>query len=208
MTPAEFQRDYGRHIARTPAVDRYNPWVLHLDIPITDPAIRARFRCYGLSYPGAFSAVIYHPGYITYMKLPDPHCAAISYQFSGCYMAKLCFRNEWYVMHIGTAASLREDCRTAWMDFLNRYRNQISRLTMIKPNDEPPYQQWQDLKFRHNRQGLTVAGLFDGRHRGYSLVYDLNNCCVADHDATRLVVAHRHLLARQIDKTHYLLKQL
>ncbi len=205
LTPAQFFRDYGRHIARTPVAERYTPVVRNLDIPIADPAVRARFRCFGLAYPGVFSGVIYHPGYITYMKLPGPYCGAISYEFSGCYMAKLCFRGEWYVMHIGTAAgaAAQEDCRTVWMDFLNFHKQDISHLAIIKPNDEPPYQEWLDLKFRQNRAGLTVAGLFDGRNRGYSLVYDLRNCRVADNDARRIVLAQRCLLTRAIDKMHY-----
>lgn len=203
LTPTQFFRDYGRHIARTPAADRYTLVVRNLDIPIADPAIRGRFLCYGRAYPGVLSAVIYHPGWITYMKLPGLYCATISYAFSGCYMAKLCFRGEWYVMHIGTADSLAEDCRTTWMDFLNRYRQDISRITIIRPSDESPYEEWKDLKFRRNRQGLTVAGFFDDRNRGYSLVYDLHNCCVADNDARRIVLAQRCLLTRAIDKMHY-----
>lgn len=58
----------------------------------------------------------------------------LSFQFSGCYMARFRIRDTYYIAHIHTSSeSLNEDCRSIFARFLCRYKNEIEEFQMFKP---------------------------------------------------------------------------
>lgn len=86
-----------------------------------------------MDYDCFISGVKYIEGKITYVLLPYRHYPVISFEFSGCWMAKLCFRGVWFAFHISTSETQSYDCKSQWKDFLSRYKSDISALVMFKP---------------------------------------------------------------------------
>lgn len=141
------------------------------------------------------------------MKLPSRYCGAISYEFSGCYMAKLCFKGEWYVFHIATSGEIAGDCKTRWLDFLHFHKADIKGIAMFKPTCEAVYENWKVLRFGRSLP-VTLACLIDDRNKGYSLVFDYRDCKVAESDDRNIENSQHVLLAREEDKLDFLRKTL
>ncbi len=226
MTCRQFAADYGRTIAAlqsNPALRASDSWpygrtpARRPPDPLELETVRARrartfpfddFLYCGFGYPnGRLSAVLYRPDRITFVRLADAQSALISYEFSGCYLAKFRFRTAWYGAHIATAEAAAHDRKTLWMDFLRTYASDISALAMIRPSAERALFE-ETYRLRRLRRRVTLAGLFDGTHRGYSIVYDFERCAVADDDDNNIRVAHKELLAHPADRTTYLLKTI
>lgn len=215
MNASDFYRNYGRNIFQLQNDPRChtlpywpfaNPDNLRTDIPIDRPEIKSKFKCKGFAYPGYLSAVIYEFGYITYMKLPSRYCGAISYEFSGCFMAKLCFKGEWYIFHIATSREIAGDCKIQWLDFLHFHKNDITGITMFKPTLEAVYKNW--ITLRSRCLPVTLACLIDDRNKGYSFVFDYHDCKVAESDDMNIERSHTVLLARDEDKLDFLRKTI
>lgn len=145
MDALQFYNAYGMYIhigQNVPAYKNMDFWPyihpghLVVDIPITDRVIKAKFIPCGFSYPGKLTAVLYRSGDIAYANLPAHH-AVISYDFSGCLMAKFCLLGVWYVCHITCiGATDSSDCKKPWKDFLHLHKNDITQLVMIRPSDD------------------------------------------------------------------------
>lgn len=185
MNVEAFYQGYGQYILQSQKNLGTNKWWPYLpliiapkDIPIEDVAIRDKFKCYGVVYQGNIAAVLYQEGFITYLKIPS-YCAAISYQFTGCYMAKLCFKKEWYIFHISTSESSKCDCKSVWREFLNNYKNDISDIFMFKPTDNNDiYVAYQNALFQKPRPALTLSCLINAQNQGYALLLDVAKCTV------------------------------
>ena len=61
---------------------------------------------------------------------------AISFNFSGCIMARFRICETYYVAHIHTDRCQDLDCRKAWADFVLKNENIIDELIMFKPGSE------------------------------------------------------------------------
>lgn len=179
MDARTFYNNYGQHIERVQrdrSRRRYESWPYvppinqGANIPITDPNLKRHFVQCEINYDGLLSGVLYREGMITYARLSNRECPAISFQFSGCYMAKLCFRNTWYVFHISTSEWAAYDRKSEWKAFLSAYKNDISAIVMYKPTDERAL--FDIYKDMHGRQlPVTLAGLIT-LSECYTLVYD------------------------------------
>lgn len=77
------------------------------------------------------TSVLWEPGEITVYPLSDVE-DAISFQFSGCIMAKFKCNNRYYVAHIHVADN-KTDKREQWIDFLTQTKA-ISEIIMFKPS--------------------------------------------------------------------------
>ncbi len=61
---------------------------------------------------------------------------AISFNFSGCIMARFRIHEVYYVAHIHTDTDRNWDCRKAWADFVLKNENIIDELIMFKLGSE------------------------------------------------------------------------
>lgn len=193
MREIQFYQSYGKNIhaaQNNPNMRTLRRWPYLAPvgsdhkIPV-DARIAGKFLFNGFSYPGYLSAVMYRPGFITYMVLPAQHYAAVSYEFSGCFMARFRFKGVRYVCHISTAGSdsPQDDCKQVWMDFLHIHADQISELVMFRPTDERKcYEFYQELKiksiFQKQQTHPSLCGLIKSDGSCHSLVLNLETCCI------------------------------
>ena len=61
---------------------------------------------------------------------------AISFNFTGCIMARFRICETYYVAHIHTDRCQSLDCRKAWADFVLKNKNIIDELIMFKPGSK------------------------------------------------------------------------
>lgn len=187
MNAETFYTKYGQHIAnaqRNTTHRKYNKWpYLNLsqdtDIAIQDPGIKRKFIPFGTDYNGSISGVVYMEGKITYVSLPYERYPAISFQFSGCYMAKLCFKGKWYAFHISTSDSPGMDCKEDWKRFLTLHQADISAIVMCKPTDKKDYfDKYGELHIRKRLGNITLACLIDEDNHCYTIVYNVESASV------------------------------
>lgn len=76
------------------------------------------------------SAVIWQSSFVS---LIESHYDAISFEFSGCLMARFKMDGRYYAAHIHCDANRRDDSRYAWSNFIYLHRNRISDLTIFQP---------------------------------------------------------------------------
>lgn len=179
MTPKEFQDKYGQILQKTSRSNAqlgcpYTPELTQPEDIAIDPgsSLRDKFKCYGLHYQDKLRGVRYRQGYITYVQLPDPSFAAISYEFSGCYMAKLCFDGRWYVFHVSTSPDAEYDCKKEWREFLSDYGARITDVVVYDPTqDKGFFERYCALVVREDVR-ITVACVLDAQSRGYALILD------------------------------------
>lgn len=180
ITSAHFNSQYGALIKQHSRP--YTAPIQHVPLPYLQASLYPKFKCLGIDYTPHLSGVYYRANYITYVPLRDATTCIISYQFSGCYMAKLCYRGEWYGLHIATSDTPRGDCQSVWKEFVHLNHRHISYLRIIKPSAERPYQTWstlkQDAKVKNLVSKTTTAGFFDHEGNGYSMMYNLADYCV------------------------------
>lgn len=176
-----FYNNYGWIIAE--AQSRYNrigqwPYIIPdstQNIPIDDVVnIRNKFKSNSIVYSfGGPIGVIYKEGFITF-GIINQHMDAISYEFSGCYMAKFFFRGNWYVCHISCKERTPSDCKDVWNEFVYKYQKDIKYLLLFKPTS---YDIVQQIAIKCNKDFETsnrfqVCGLITMHNRMYSLCFD------------------------------------
>lgn len=182
ITAAHFNSQYGALIKQHS--QPYTAPIQNVALPYLQASLYPKFKCLGIDYAPQLMGVYYQPNFITYVPLRDATTCIISYQFTGCYMAKLCYRGEWYGLHIATSDTPWGDCQSVWKEFVHLNHRHISYLRIIKPSAERPYQTWKTLKQHEKVKDLvrqtTTAGFFDREGNGYSLMYDYTGCCVQE----------------------------
>lgn len=137
------------------------------------PNARNRFKYYGIDYPPSISAVLFQTGIITYSKMSHNR-AVISYEFSGCYMARFKFLDSWYICHICCLGNNDSgDCKRDWNAFIQEYyhrRGEIENLSLFKPTAG------YDARYYNIYNGfpsqIQVVGLITHDGRCYSIVMD------------------------------------
>ena len=86
-----------------------------------------RFCCVSII---KLSAVLWYRGGISvYESTYD----AISFDFSGCLMARFRMDGRYYAAHIHCDDNHQNDSRYVWANFMNLHRNRISDLTIFQP---------------------------------------------------------------------------
>lgn len=99
----------------------------------------------------------------------------VSFQFTGCAMAKFKYQGIPYICHIAlTGVGNVDDCRILWKKFLNENRNSITDLVMFKPNRNMPL---------HNLKIENVCGVITPDHQCYSFIVNNTNY-IAKHDTS------------------------
>ncbi len=73
----------------------------------------------------------YNDGQIHYSTFRGSY--VISFDFTGCAMAKFTLGGHTYFCHIYTSSTVGLDCKTIWNDFLRRYSRHITDLVIFKP---------------------------------------------------------------------------
>lgn len=199
MTPNYFYQRYGQHIARTNTQFRISYWpyicpitnwpnnivnLSQLHIPDDENRNINRFTYLGFDYPfGNISVVLDSSGKIT-SKSISRNSVAMSYNFSGCYMAKFCFAGCWFVCHIFCSGPKdSSDCKNTWNSFVKEYchrRGDIDTLILFKPtNSKYNVDYWNDAN-KFPPQQIQIAGLITPDNRCYSLPIDRENAFVID----------------------------
>lgn len=148
-----------------------------VEFPIGDPGLKPYFMPCGIHYNGHLSGVLYRAGKITYVPLPYGQGPVISFEFSGCDMAKLCFRGMWYAFHISTSEYACYDCKSQWKAFLSQYKRDISTLVMFKPTMHRDLFEKSD-ELHRAKWPVTLAGLIAEDNTCYTLVYDYKSARV------------------------------
>lgn len=213
MNANTFYQKYGQYIARVQQyssireLDRWpyiNPGRLNACIYIPESDLSSHFMPYGIYYDGYLTGVFYREGRITYVPLSHGLQPTISFQFSGCFMAKLRFRGTWFAFHISTSESSIYDCKAVWNSFLDRHKREISSIVMFKPTDERSlYDEYIRL---YPKGKATLAGLITEDNVCYTLVYD----CVTAKVVTAVDLCTDyirqcppHLLCNEQDRSYY-----
>ena len=166
MNANTFNDYYGQHIARVqqnalrrtlPAWPYIIPRLPDAGIAIQDSGIKRHFVPCGIHYDWYLSGVIYRAGMITYVPLPYWPYAAISFEFSGCYMAKLCFRGDWYAFHIATSTTPADDCKQVWKDFLALHKQDITTFVMCRPTSvKDLFDKYAELHYKRSRSVMLA----------------------------------------------------
>lgn len=78
------------------------------------------------------TSVLWEKGKITIYPLYDSE-DVVSFQFSGCIMAKFKYYNQYYVAHVHVTKD-EEDTRKQWIDFIKNSL-WVTEITMFKPNE-------------------------------------------------------------------------
>lgn len=214
MDANSFYQKYGQYIARVQQnTTRWslrkwpyiNPRLLKGDLEVTDPALSPYFLPYGIHYDWYLSAVIYRPGRITYVPLPYGPYSVISFEFSGCWMAKICFRGAWYAFHISTSRTPQYDCKLQWRRFLSQYKSHISSIVMFQPTALRDLFD-KSIKLHGDGRPATLAGLIAEDNTCYTLVYDYMSARVVTATDARtdyIGQCFRDLLCDEQDLIHY-----
>lgn len=180
MDNSYFYNNYGQIIAKKQLKNNcIGQWPYIIpdstqNIPIDDGDIRNKFRSNSITYSSrAPVGIIYKEGFITFGIIAQ-YMDAISYEFSGCYMAKFFFRGNWYVCHISCKEGTLSDCKDIWTEFTYRYQKEIKHLLLFNPIDNGIVQQ---IKIKCNKDLNTsnrfqVCGLITSDNRMYSLCFD------------------------------------
>ncbi|WP_294606165.1 hypothetical protein [uncultured Bacteroides sp.] len=190
-----FYNNYGQIIAEIQSKNnRIGQWPYIIpdstqNIPIDDDNIRNKFRSNSIVYSfGGPVGVIYKEGFITFGIITQ-YMDAISYEFSGCYMAKFFFRGNWYVCHISCKDGALSDCKDVWTEFTYRYQKEIKHLFLFNPID---YDIVRQITIKCNgglntSNRFQVCGLITSCNRMYSLCFDtLTGMC------ERTIVEHQN----------------
>lgn len=214
MNANTFYQKYGQYIARVQQYssigeqDRWpyiKPGRLKGDLEVTDSALSPYFMPYGIHYDWYLSAVLYRPGRITYVPLPYGPYPVISFEFSGCWMAKICFRGVWYALHISTSKTPQYDCKSQWKSFLSQYKSHISAIVMFQPTTLRDLFD-KSIDLHGNGRPVTLAGLIAEDNACYTLVYDYMSARVvtaADARTDYIGRCFRDLLCNEPDLIHY-----
>lgn len=188
MNAKSFYDKYGWRIAnaqkracQSPTITTWPFVVSRLNggnFPIPDRDLQDVFVSSGINYGGMLYGVFYYPGKITYMPLPNGQCPVISFEFSGCWMAKLCFCGVWYGFHISTSDSELYDCKSQWMSFLERYKNNISDVKIMFQPTENNKDLLDKADILHDKRTpgysrpTMVAGLITEDNSCFAFIYD------------------------------------
>lgn len=185
MTASFFNRHYGRIIKdrqdnRSLPRTAYWPYLIPLMGEDTedDLEIRKNFKRKGIKYDGV-TGVFYEQGYNTYMRLSGKDSPAISFEFSGCYMAKMQFKYKWYVFHISTSRDTSLDCKAAWIDFLSTHNQHIQTLVVYNPSKGSGLLMKCATMAYKRKQPTMLACVINENNDAYALIYDKNECRVA-----------------------------
>lgn len=180
MDDSYFYNNYGQIITGAQSkYGRISQWPYMIpdnsqNIPIDDNNIRNKFKSNAIGYSfGGPIGVIYKEGFITFSVIAE-YMDAISYEFSGCYMAKFFFRGRWYVCHISCKERTPSDCKDVWNEFVYEYQKEIKHLLLFKPTSSDIVQQ---MAIKCNKDFETsnrfqVCGLITMHNRMYSLCFD------------------------------------
>lgn len=118
--------------------------------------------------------VLYQPNLITFSSLGNSNKTVISFQFTGCYMAKFqATDSSFYACHIySTGGTVSTDGVQAWRElyrtrpFMN---GDTSNCTQFKPikadNSDYIYK-----KFNSNRRNFITCGIIDKYNKCYALL--------------------------------------
>lgn len=104
------------------------------NIPIPDNDLKKHFKCcgYSLIQNGRPITLLYFQnGFITFYPVLS-NALVLSFQFSGCYMAKFCFRGSFYVCHI-YCQNDNTDQKRFWNNFVDKYGPELRNLVVFKP---------------------------------------------------------------------------
>ncbi|MCM1041642.1 MAG: hypothetical protein NC396_04340 [Bacteroides sp.] len=221
MDAETFYDRYGQYIAnaqndKTLRISSEWPYLnLRLpdaDIAVQDPGIKQKFIPNGTDYGGHIAGVMYIEGKIAYVPLPYKQYPAISFQFSGCYMAKLCFKGKWYAFHISTSRETGKDCKEDWNNFLSIHKSDISEIVMCKPTDRQElFDKYGELHFTHGESNITLACLIDESNHCHTLVYDWDSarvyqdesCCCGWFRSNYIQPCPPNLLCRTEDLAYF-----
>lgn len=108
-------------------------------------------------------AVIWCESMVSHMKA-RPNKYAISFEFSGCFMARYCIGSETHIAHIHCAdlSNWNLDARFYWIKHITSY----SKCTIFKPIDRYEV-------FGQSARNVECWGVISPKHRCFSLYVEL-----------------------------------
>ena len=127
-------------------------------------------RCEIAYKPNSLYGVLFQPNYITYSVLGNINSVAISFQFSGCYMAKIQARDlNYYACHIYSTGEYSSTDRKEFWHALYANNNFLS-CTHFKPivansNTDDIYK-----KLNSNRKEFITCGIIDEHNKCFALL--------------------------------------
>lgn len=154
--------------------------------PITEPLREAQHfadenvfkRCEITYSANVLYGVLYQPNFITYSCLGNTdNSTVVSFQFSGCYMAK--FKAEdsnYYACHIYSTNRDYGTNRTEnWNTLYRNIASNIQECTLFKPIEAKPDEDNFYRKFNSNRNDFFTCGIIDKNNICFTLLLNQNN---------------------------------
>ena len=116
---------------------------------------------------------------------------AISFQFTGCYLAKVMYNSDYFVFHIHSSDS--DSTADYWNQFIDDNRDRIAEITIFKPavaNEKD------DVMFKYLNESdkgiFTIAGMITVDNECYEILLN-NKTCKAEAVLRKTKLVDPHL---------------
>ncbi len=129
----------------------------------------SKFSFQGCSIGEFVDFVPWREGFIsTYHTFEDK--IAVSYCFSGCYMAKYTYRGRCFISHIQSGSG---DCRQVWNNFYNRNRDSIVVHAIFRPTDcHDSIYKYKETQMSNGVE-CTIAGVILPNNKCYAVLVNI-----------------------------------
>lgn len=188
MTEQEFYNDIGHHICAEHMVygkDRHWPYVNRTYGPA--PIGTGPFMEFAYSYPHRVTAVFWNDGKVT-MASMRPGDTAVSFDFSGCYMARFRMGGRLYACHIHSSTDRGLDRKADWNAFYTANRSQITDAVLFRP--VVPDDEYYALLLHHRMtcrtRRLSGCGIITPAGDCFAAVIDNHTFQVYEHRIRRM----------------------
>ena len=145
----------------------------------------------GVEYaPPRLYGVYWRQSNISYYRIAKG-ADAISFQFTGCYLAKVMYNSDYFVFHIHSSDS--DSTADYWNQFIDDNRDRIAEITIFKPavaNEKD------DVMFKYLNESdkgiFTIAGMITVDNECYEILLN-NKTCKAEAVLRKTKLVDPHL---------------
>lgn len=191
MTEQEFYKDIGHHICAEHMLYSKNLLWPYVDWTLGPSPIgdAGSFMEFAYSYPHRVTAVFWGDAKISVASV-RPGDTAVSFDFSGCYMARFKMGGRLYACHIHSSSERGLDRKADWNAFYTANRSQITDAVLFRP--VVPDDEYYALLLHHR---MTCQTRQTRRLSGCGVITPGGDCFAAVID-NRTFQVHEHRIRR------------
>lgn len=135
------------------------------------------FCFFGKHVSDMISFCVYKQGYIVCHRTYGRY-VCVSFEFSGCYMARFKYDGIYYYCHIFRQSNSSGDCKNLWNNFLSNHYQHISDIVIFRPNIE---------RIKNKLRWISTNSM---AHYSICGIIDTNNDCYAaiiEHETSKFM---------------------